>query len=137
MFRKFLIIASLSGFICVALGAFGAHSLKLALEPYQLTAFETGMRYQFYHTLALLAVAMLISVKGENVLLKYSGYFFTAGIIFFSGSLYFLSTQEILKANLMWLGPITPLGGLCFMIGWLLMVVYAVKSPLSPKGGTT
>ncbi|MFI5219366.1 MAG: DUF423 domain-containing protein [Bacteroidia bacterium] len=126
--RKFLIVAAISGFICVALGAFGAHTLKRLIIPEQLAAFETGVRYQFYHTIVLIVVSVLISTKGDNIFLKRAGYFFITGIIFFSGSLYFLSTQNILHANMNWLGPFTPIGGLFFIIGWLMIVIYAVKN---------
>lgn len=128
MHRKFLIIGAISGFICVALGAFGAHTLKKLIAADQLSAFETGVRYQFYHTIVLLVVSVLLFVKGDNIFLKRAGYFFITGIIFFSGSLYFLSTQVILNANMSWLGPVTPLGGLFFMTGWLMILIYAVKN---------
>ena len=128
MHRKFLIISAISGFICVLLGAFGAHTLKKLITPDQLAAFETGVRYQFYHSLALIAVSVLLSIIGDNAFLKRAGYFFITGIIFFSGSLYFLSTQNTLNANLNWLGPVTPIGGLCFMIGWMMLLLYAFKN---------
>jgi uncharacterized membrane protein YgdD (TMEM256/DUF423 family) len=126
MQKKLLIIASLSGFMCVLLGAFGAHKLKELLPPDQLSVFETAGRYQFLHTFALLAVAILIS-NNENKFLKRSAYAFITGIILFSGSLYLLSTRSLLGAEMMWLGPVTPLGGLFFMIGWLMLFLFAVK----------
>ena len=127
MHRKFLIFSAISGFICVMLGAFGAHTLKKHISPELLSAFETGVRYQFYHTIALLVISVLILLKGENSFLKRSGYFFLAGIILFSGSLYFLSVRNLTGFELTWLGPITPLGGLCFLLGWLVLLMYAIK----------
>jgi uncharacterized membrane protein YgdD (TMEM256/DUF423 family) len=126
MQKKLLIIASLSGFMCVLLGAFGAHKLKELLPPDQLSVFETAVRYQFLHTFALLAVAILIS-NNQNIFLKRSAYAFITGIILFSGSLYLLSTRSLLGVEMMWLGPVTPLGGLFFMIGWLMLFLFAVK----------
>ncbi|MEP7169796.1 MAG: DUF423 domain-containing protein [Bacteroidota bacterium] len=126
MQKKILIVSSLSGFLCVMLGAFGAHQLKALLPADQLSVFETAVRYQFYHTFALLAVAILIS-NGQNILLKRAAYSFIIGIILFSGSLYLLSIRSLLGAEMKWLGPVTPIGGLFFMIGWLLLFLFAFK----------
>ena len=127
MNRKFLIAAAASGILCVGFGAFGAHGLKLLLPPEQLSVFETGVRYQFYHTIALLAVSVLL-LKNENNLLKWAGYAFITGIIFFSGSLYLLATRSLFGAEMTWLGPITPVGGLFFILGWLMILLYALKN---------
>ncbi|HKR06848.1 MAG TPA: DUF423 domain-containing protein [Bacteroidia bacterium] len=121
-----LIISSISGLLCVVLGAFGAHQLKAVLPADQLSVFETAVRYQFYHTFALLAVAILDS-DNENKFLKRAAYTFITGIILFSGSLYLLSIRSLLGAEMRWLGPVTPLGGLFFMIGWLMLFLFAVK----------
>ena len=126
MQKKLLIFASLSGFLCVLLGAFGAHKLKELLPPDQLSVFETAVRYQFYHTFALIAVAILIS-NNENIFLKRAAYSFITGIILFSGSLYLLSTRSLLGAEMHWLGPVTPLGGLFFMMGWIFLLIFAIK----------
>lgn len=127
MSRKFLIAASISGILSVGLGAFGAHRLKLLLPPEQLSVFETGVRYQLYHTMALLVVSVLL-LKNENNWLKRAGYAFITGIIFFSGSLYLLATRSLFGAEMTWLGPITPVGGLFFIIGWLMILLYALKN---------
>jgi uncharacterized membrane protein YgdD (TMEM256/DUF423 family) len=109
--------------IAVGLGAFGAHALKAKLPPDMLQVFETGVRYQMYHSLALILTGIL-SEKINSV--KYAGNFFIAGIIFFSGSLYLLSTKETFTdGSMKFLGPVTPVGGLCFLAGWV-MLLYAI-----------
>ena len=128
MQKIFLISGALLGGLAVLLGAFGAHVLKAKLSPESLQIFETGVRYQFYHALALLLVALL-SEKMNSSAMNYSGYFFIAGVILFSGSIYLLATREILGID-SWksfLGPITPLGGLCFVSGWVLLLLAALK----------
>ncbi len=123
-------IAAISGAVAVILGAFGAHSLKGALPAEQLQVYETGVRYQFYHTLAILLCGLLLR-QSESGLFKTSGYFFLAGIFCFSGSLYLLSSRALLGIeNWSFLGPVTPVGGLFFIIGWLLLFAGANKSKL-------
>lgn len=123
MTRLFLLAASLSGALAVGLGAFAAHGLKSRLSTEQLQTFDTGVRYQFYHTLALLAVAWL-STRTQHPALPVSGYAFMVGILLFSGSLYLLATRSLLGLEgWTWLGPVTPLGGLAFIAGWLLLFV--------------
>jgi uncharacterized membrane protein YgdD (TMEM256/DUF423 family) len=118
-------IAAISGAFCVALGAFGAHSLKESLSPEQLQVFETGVRYQFYHTFAILACGLLASMMNT----VFAARMFLAGIIGFSGSLYLLSTRTLTGLeSWTWLGPITPLGGLCFIIGWIFLFIKAGNS---------
>lgn len=129
MQKIFLISGALLGGLAVILGAFGAHALKAKLSPESLQIFETGVRYQFYHALALLLVALL-SDKMNSSSMNFSGYFFIAGVILFSGSIYLLATREILGID-SWksfLGPITPLGGLCFVVGWILLLIAAIKN---------
>ncbi|MEL6856121.1 MAG: DUF423 domain-containing protein [Cyanobacteria bacterium J06607_13] len=124
MARLFLAIASILGALAVMGGAFGAHALKGKLSESALGSFETGIRYQMYHAIALLLVALLISqypqVKGFGV----AGWGFVVGVVLFSGSLYGLSL-----ANIKALGPVTPLGGLAFIIGWLSLA-WASRSVL-------
>ena len=120
--KLFLSIAALSGFLSVALGAFGAHALREKLDPHYLDVFKTGVQYQMYHTLALLAVALLIKWIPGSGLLNASGWLFIAGILIFSGSLYILSVGGI-----RWMGAITPIGGLCFLAGWALLFWQAIK----------
>lgn len=116
MDRFFFVSGAIAAFIAVALGAFGAHSLKTKLSPDMLNIFEVGVRYHMYHALGLLAVSWAISRWPENNL-NAAGWAFIVGIVVFSGSLYILSIFDI-----RWLGAITPLGGLAFLIGWAILV---------------
>src|SRR5438128_281234 len=115
MQKFFLATGSFLAALGVILGAFGAHALKAKIEPDQLQVFETGVRYQMYHAFALILAGILFE-KFNNSLVTYAGYLFIAGIIFFSGSLYLLSCRSIFGIE-GWkiLGPVTPLGGLCFI----------------------
>ena len=121
MDRTFLLIGAVLGFLGVALGAFGAHALKSRLSPEMLAVFETGVRYQMYHAFAVLIVATAIGHIGNARLLVIAGWFFFAGILLFSGSLYVLALT-----SLGILGAITPIGGLLFLIGWACLAVFAV-----------
>ncbi|MCL9773276.1 DUF423 domain-containing protein [Vibrio sp. S4B1] len=114
-------IAALSGLISVALGAFAAHGLKAILAPYLLDVFQTGVTYQFLHTLALLLCALLIVNTGHANSQKAfhrAAICFIIGILFFSGSLYALALTGV-----KWFGPITPLGGVMFMLGWSFLAL--------------
>ncbi len=115
MDRLFLAIGSLSGFVAVALGAFAAHALKGRMDADLLASFEVGVRYQMYHSLALLAVAWA-QTKWPGAVLTASGWLFVAGIAIFSGSLYVLSVS-----GARWLGAVTPFGGLALLAGWLCL----------------
>lgn len=106
------IIFALLGFFSVALGAFAAHGLKDTLNEKYLAIFHTGVTYQFYHTLALGLVIVFWEKSGQKFL-KYAATFFIIGIVVFSGSLYALALTQM-----DWLGAITPLGGLSFLVGW-------------------
>ena len=117
----FLRLAALLGASTVALGAFGAHGLKPKLTEYQLSIFEKGIHYQFVHTLALLAVGILLQQHPENPWLARAGWAFTIGMACFSGSLYLLACRDLLAFPVGWAGPVTPLGGLSFIAGWLLL----------------
>lgn len=121
--RLFIRIAALSGALAVAIGAFGAHGLKPLLTEYQLAIYEKGVHYQFYHTLAILAAAMLMKGTGNARYLRLSGWFFTAGILCFSGSLYLLACRDIMSVPVAVLGPVTPLGGVCFIAGWVFLLI--------------
>jgi uncharacterized membrane protein YgdD (TMEM256/DUF423 family) len=110
--RTFLLVGALAGFIAVALGAFGAHGLRGRLTPEMLAVFETGVRYQMYHALAIIATA-LVMVRGSGRLAAAAGWLFTAGIVLFSGSLYALALSGMTL-----LGAITPIGGVAFLLGW-------------------
>lgn len=120
MDSNFLLIGALAGFLGVALGAFGAHGLRGRLSPEMLAVFETGVRYQMYHALALLLTAAAIGRIGGARLLVVAGWCFVAGIVLFSGSLYALALTGVSK-----LGAITPIGGLAFLIGWACLAIFA------------
>jgi len=124
MTRTFILLGSFFSFLAVALGAFGAHALKQKLTPDMLQVFETGVRYQMYHSLALFVVAWMIHSMSINAAAA-SGWWFTAGIVLFSGSLYALALSGIT-----WLGAITPLGGLSLLIGWIMLAWSVWKSQL-------
>ena len=118
MERKFFFLASISGGLAVILGAFGAHALKVRVEPQLLTTFEIGVRYQMYHALALLTLSNIRWPASR--LLTTSGWSFLCGTILFSGSLYLLTLS-----GERWFGAITPLGGLAFILGWLCLALAA------------
>jgi len=119
--KKIITIAAISGMLAVMLGAFGAHELKKIISPEMLEVFKTGVQYQFYHTFALLVVGILMYFS-ESKALKWSANFFITGIVLFSGSLYVLAISGIKV-----LGAITPLGGIAFIAGWLLLAIHASK----------
>ena len=116
MDRFFFVAGSLFAFFAVALGAFAAHGLRTRLAPDMLAVFETGVRYHMYHALALLGVGLAISQWPESKV-QMAGWAFIFGIVVFSGSLYLLSITGV-----RWLGAITPIGGVGFLIGWILLV---------------
>lgn len=116
---SFLRLGALLGALTVAIGAFGAHGLKPQLSEYQIAIFEKGVQYQFYHTLAILALGVLQRQLPENAWLRQAGWLFFAGIIGFSGSLYLLACRDLLPFSVAWAGPVTPLGGLFFISAWL------------------
>ena len=125
--KKILLVASLLGAVTIALGALGAHGLKSLVDPASVGVFETGVKYQMYHVLALLALSFSKCFPVKVLLTVFR--FFVGGILFFSGSLYLLALQELVPFSLKFLGPITPLGGLLFIAGWLYMAyaVYRLK----------
>lgn len=112
-------IGALFAGLAVGIGAFGAHALKgkFAEERYEQT-FETGVRYQMYHSLAILIIGLLMGLVGELKLLEFATYLMIGGMVLFSGSLYVLSVTGIRK-----LGAITPIGGVCFLAGWVCIIV--------------
>jgi uncharacterized membrane protein YgdD (TMEM256/DUF423 family) len=122
MDRTFLFFGSLLGFLGVVFGAFGAHALKSRLSADMLVVFETGVRYQMYHAFAILIVAAAIGRIGDANLLVLAGWFFVAGVVLFSGSLYALSLSGVGV-----LGAITPVGGLLFLIGWACLLLFALR----------
>jgi uncharacterized membrane protein YgdD (TMEM256/DUF423 family) len=123
MTRVFLTLGALSGLLAVAAGAFGAHALRARLTPELLAVFETGARYQMYHALALLAVALLVVPVADTpseTWVNAAGWCFVAGTVVFSGSLYALALT-----GTRWLGAVTPLGGAAFLAGWLCLALAA------------
>jgi uncharacterized membrane protein YgdD (TMEM256/DUF423 family) len=127
MHKNYLVIAAYLGALSVALGAFGAHTLKDTLSQQSLNTFETAVRYQFYHVFAL-ALAGILYKFYPNKKIRYAGIFFISGIILFSGSLYllvFLGTD-----NFKWIGAITPLGGVFFIAGWAALATGVKAGPV-------
>jgi len=119
--KQFLIIGSISGMLAVALGAFGAHALKEIINADMLTVYKTASQYHYYHTFAILVVAILLNFK-ESKVLNWSGYLFVAGTLLFSGSLYILAITGISK-----LGIITPFGGVILIAAWVCLLLHALK----------
>lgn len=132
MQKRFLLFSGFSGAIGVALGAMAAHFLKSKLDTGLITeanlqAFETAARYQLYHSLALFAIAIFVEKFNDKLIAK-AGYCFMAGIVLFSGSLYLLTTAKLMGlGDMHWLGPITPIGGLFFITGWVLIAFAGMK----------
>jgi uncharacterized membrane protein YgdD (TMEM256/DUF423 family) len=127
MNKQIIITASLLGAIAVIAGAFGAHALKASLSLHQLEVWQTAVQYQFYHVFALLFLSTFTRFKNKLITATY--YLFTIGIIFFSGSLYLLSCRDLLgMPGLIALGPITPIGGLLFIIGWICLAFAAFRN---------
>ena len=121
-----LIIGAVYGLTSVILGAFGAHALKKVLSVERFTSFETGVKYQMYHALLLLLIGFFL--KFETAIEKTTAWFIILGTFLFSVSIYFLSFQDILKTNLKFLGPITPIGGLFMILGWALLIYVFAKT---------
>lgn len=121
MARLFLTLATASGFLAVALGAFGAHALKDHLDAWARGVYETAVLYHFVHTLALLGVALLCRAGQPRRMLVAAGWAFAVGLVAFSGSLYLLSVTGV-----RWLGAVTPLGGVAFLLGWLLLLLWSL-----------
>lgn len=122
MSRFYLLSAALNGFLCVALGAFGAHALEGRINVSLLTTYQTAVQYQMFHVTALLAVAWMAQ-RGRTAALQWSGRLFIAGIVLFSGSLYLLALTGIRV-----LGAITPIGGVALLAAWLLLARAAWSS---------
>jgi uncharacterized membrane protein YgdD (TMEM256/DUF423 family) len=114
--KKMVVTASFLTAFTIALGAFGAHGLKNIVEASALNTFETGVRYQMYHCLAILVLGLAPAIQEK--LKKTVFWFFILGIILFSGSIYLLALNEVLPFNAAKIGFITPIGGLMFIIGW-------------------
>ena len=126
MNKQIIITASVLGMLAVITGAFGAHGLKAVLSASQLEVWHTAVQYNFYHVFALLFLSTFKDTKSKLISASY--YLFTFGIIFFSGSLYLLSCRKLIGWDwLIYMGPITPLGGLLFILGWLMLAIAAFR----------
>lgn len=123
-----LIVAGIYGMLSVVLGAFGAHAFKKVLSAEKLVSFETGIRYQMYHAIVLLVIGFALSFSTSTE--RWVAICLMVGVFLFSFSIYFLTFAEHWNLNLKFLGPITPLGGLFLILGWLLLIVLFVKSKL-------
>ncbi len=119
-------VAGIVGALAVGLGAFGAHGLKELVDSAQLTTYKVGVQYHLIHAIVLLGLGLYLSQMRNNRL-NLAFVFILIGIFLFSGSLYLISTKELMGlTNWKWLGPITPLGGLCYIVGWLLIAFSGV-----------
>jgi len=126
MNKRIILTAAFFGVLAVILGAFGAHGLKSIVNSDALGIWAKGVEYQFYHVFALLFLSTF--ARFRNKLIDWSYYCFTAGILLFSGSLYLLATREVLNLSFInILGPITPIGGLFFIAGWVLLFFAALR----------
>jgi len=126
--KVFLLLASVSGAMSVILGAMGAHYLKDKINYWEMNAFDTGVKYQMYHTLALLALVLMMN-KWQSNWLTYAGYAFILGLCLFCGSLYLLSIKEVFYVpGTKFLGPVTPIGGLAFISGWIFLVIFVISN---------
>ena len=123
MERKFLLSGLIFGLFAVIFGAFGAHALKELLSSEQLLSFETGIRYQFYHSFLLIAISCKARLCTKSIYML-----IIAGILLFSGSIYLLNIREVVGADwLKVLGPVTPVGGLLLIIAWVSLIIRASK----------
>lgn len=122
-----LITATIMGMLAVIFGAFGAHALQDRLDEHSLSIWNKSVQYQFYHVLAMLA-AILIAEKTESKWAVMSANRFFVGILLFSGSLYLLALRPIIGMNMSWLGPVTPVGGVFFILGWVCLLMVALRT---------
>lgn len=128
MARKFQLIGIFYAGLAVILGAFGAHALKTVLTADQIATFETGVRYQFLHGLALLVLSLFMSQNAHSKWIKRAGLFMSLGVVLFSGSIYILATKTLFPFTVgNWIGPITPIGGLCFILAWISWAIAVIR----------
>ncbi|MGB5325797.1 MAG: DUF423 domain-containing protein [Pseudomonadales bacterium] len=121
MYRLFFALAALYGFLATAIGAFAAHALRGELPEPSLRLIDTAVRYQFWHALALLVLALLLRQLGTSRTGQGAGIFFALGTLLFCGSLYTLGLSELRHVGPLPIGLLTPLGGVCLLAGWLLL----------------
>lgn len=115
--KKIVVSASFLGALTIGIGAFGAHGLKDLVDTQSVLSFETGVRYQMYHVLALFMLGIATTIP--STLKKWVSRIFIIGIFLFSGSIYILSMKTLISFDVSFLGPVTPIGGVLFIIGWL------------------
>ncbi|MDY0076614.1 MAG: DUF423 domain-containing protein [Bacteroidales bacterium] len=127
MEKTYIWTGSLFAGLAVLFGALGAHWLRENISQPDLLSFETGVRYQIFHALAILFLAAL-PARFKGKLCSAAYYLFTFGTLFFSGSIYLLSTSDLTGINFSWLGPVTPIGGLLMISGWLMLFILSVRS---------
>ncbi|TAE13009.1 MAG: DUF423 domain-containing protein [Bacteroidetes bacterium] len=128
MQKSKIIVGALLAALANLLGAFGAHALKARADEATLNTFEIAVKYQFYHAVGILLLAALAQQLAAKWL-QYSYRFFIAGTVIFCGSLYLLTYSRVhMPTPLNWLGAITPLGGICFIAGWVSLAIGAVKN---------
>lgn len=120
--KLFIIIGAVNAFLAVALGAFGAHGLEGRVEPKYLEIWKTGVTYQMFHAIGILIVGVLLGNLPATSLLSWSAWLMLIGVVLFSGSLYVMTLTKISI-----LGAITPLGGVSFLVAWVLLIIAAVK----------
>ncbi|WP_027723964.1 DUF423 domain-containing protein [Tuberibacillus calidus] len=124
MFKLFTVLGALNAFLSIALGAFGAHGLKDKLNAYYMDIYHTGVQYHMMHAIGLLIVGLLAErLSSQAGLLGWAGWLMFVGIVLFSGSLYALSVTKIGV-----LGAITPVGGVLFLVSWLLVVISVIRA---------
>ena len=127
MNKNWIFWAAILGALAVGIGAFGAHGLKPKLSSEQIEVFKTASQYHFYHAFALLLIGILSIIKSDKLLI-WAGYLMIAGILMFSGSLYLLASRQVLGIeSWTWLGPLTPLGGFCFILAWIFIGIYGMR----------
>jgi uncharacterized membrane protein YgdD (TMEM256/DUF423 family) len=126
MNKRIILTAAFFGALAVILGAFGAHGLKQIISEGQLVTWQKGVEYQFYHTFALLYLSTFARYKNKLIAVAFT--FFTLGIVFFSGSLYLLALRDAYQISFAsYIGPITPIGGLFFIVGWISLFLAALR----------
>lgn len=125
MKKTIIATAAILGGSSIIIGAFGAHGLKEVLTPVQLNSFDTGVKYQVYHALFLLVIANLNFLSTNALKIIYGSTLL--GVVFFSLSIYLLSTNDLTTFNFKFLGPITPIGGLFLVAAWLMLFYYSMK----------
>ncbi|WP_018923238.1 DUF423 domain-containing protein [Salsuginibacillus kocurii] len=123
MWKVLIILGAINAGIVVAIGAFGAHGLEGRISDRMLENYQTGVQYHMFHALGIILIGLVAAFAGSSGLLTWAGWVMFVGILFFSGSLYTMALT-----GQTWLGAITPIGGLAFIAGWLLLVFAVIKA---------